>query len=57
MKIAHSFTAGEGREPEMCSGCRVCLFMQPHMLSSCVLWEVRPKSTKQTIYARVAAAK
>ena len=56
MKIAYTFTAGEGRGPEMCSGCRVCLVTQPHMLSSCVPWKVRPESTKQTIYARVAAA-
>ena len=41
----------------MCSGCRVCLVTQPDMLSSCVPWKVRPKSTKQTIYARVADAK
>ena len=57
MKIAYNFTAGEGRGPEMCSGCRVCLVTQPHMLSSCVPWKVRPESTKQTIYARVPAAK
>ena len=57
MKIAYNFTAGEGRGPEMCSGCRVCLVTQPYMLSSCVPWKVRPESTKQTIYARVAAAK
>ena len=57
MKIAYDFTAAEGRKPEMCSGCPVCLFTQPHMLSSCVPWKVSPKSTKQTIYARVAAAK
>ena len=57
MKIAYNFTAGEGRGPEMCSGCRVCLVTQPYMLSSCVPWKVCPESTKQTIYARVAAAK
>ena len=57
MKIAHNLTAGEGRGPQMCSGCQVCLVTQPYMFSSCVLWKVRPKSTKQTIYARVAAAK
>ena len=57
MKIAYNFTAGEDRGPEMCSGCRVCLVTQPHMLSSCVPGKVRPKSTKLTIYARVAAAK
>ena len=57
MKIAYNVTAGEGRGPEMCSGCRVCLVTQPYMLSSCVPWKVRPESTKQTIYARVAAAK
>ena len=57
MKIAYNFTAGEGRGPAMCSGCRVCLVTQLHMLSSCVPCKVRPKSTKQTIYARVAAAK
>ena len=51
MKIAYNFTAGEGRGPEMCSGCRVCLVTQPYMLSSCVPWKVRPESTKQTIYA------
>ena len=56
IKIAYNFTAREGREPEMFSGCRVCLGKQPDMLSSCVPWKVRPKSTKQTIYARVAAA-
>ena len=56
MTIAYTFTAVEGREPEMCSGRRVCLVTQPHMLCSCVPWKVRPKSTKQTIYARVAAA-
>ena len=57
MKIAYEFPAGEGRGPEMCSGCRVCLVTQPDMLSSCVPWKVRPKLTKQTIYAPVAAAK
>ena len=57
MKIAYNVTAGEGRGPEMCSGCRVCLVTQPYVLSSCVPWKVRPKLTKQTIYARVAAAK
>ena len=57
MKIAYNLTAGEGRGPEMCSGCRVCLVTQPYMLSSCVPWKLRPKSTKQTICARVAAAK
>ena len=57
MKIAYNVTAGEGRGPEMCSECGVCLVTQPHMLSSCVPWKVRPKSTKQTIYAHVAAAK
>ena len=57
MKIACNVTAGEDRGPEMYSGCRVCLVTQPHMLSSCVPWKVSPKSTKQTIYARVAAAK
>ena len=57
MKIAYNFTAGESRGPEMCSECRVCLVTQPDMLSSCVPWKVRPKSTKQTLYARVAAAK
>ena len=57
MKIADNVTAGEGRGPEMCSGCRVCLVTQPDMLSSCVPWKLRPKSTKQTIYARVAATK
>ena len=57
MKIAYNITAGERRGPEICSGCRVCLVTQPHMLSSCVPWKVRPKSTKQTIYARIAAAK
>ena len=41
----------------MCSGCRVCSVTQLDMLSSCVPWKVRPKSTKRTIYARVAAAK
>ena len=57
MKIAYNFTAGEGRGPEMCSGCQVCLVTQPDMLSSCVPWKVRPKSTKQTNCARVAAGK
>ena len=57
MKITPNFTAREGRGPEMCSGCRVCLVTKPHMVSSCVPWKVSPKSTKQTIYARVAAAK
>ena len=57
MKIAYNVTAGEGRGPEMCSGCRVCLVTKPDMLSSCVPWKVRLKSTKQTIYARIAAAK
>ena len=41
----------------MCSGGRVCLVTQPYMLSSWVPWNVRPESTQQTIYARVAAAK
>ena len=57
MRIAGSLTPGEGRGPEMCSGCRVCIVTQPHMLISCVPWRVRPKSIKKTIYARVAAAK
>ena len=57
MNIAYNLTAGEGRGPEMCSGCRVCLVAQLDMLSSRVPWRVRPKSTKQIIYARVAAAK
>ena len=57
MKIAYNFTAGEGRGPEMCSGCRVCLVTQPYILSFCLPWKVRPKSAKQTIYSRVAAAK
>ena len=57
MKIAYNFTAGESRGPEMCSGCQVCLVTQPYMLSSCVPWKIHPKSTKQTIYARVAAGK
>ena len=57
MKIAYNVTAGESRGPQMCSGCRVCLVTQPHMVISCVPRRVRPKSTKQTIYARVAAAK
>ena len=57
MKMAYNFTAGGGRGSEMCSGCRVCLVTQPYMLSSCLPWKVLPKSTKQTIYARVAAAK
>ena len=56
MKVAYNPTAGEGRGPDMCSGCQVCFVTQPHMLTACVQWKVRPKSTKQTIYARVAAA-
>ena len=57
MTIAYNFTAGEGRGQEMCSGCQVCLVTQTYMLSSCVPWKVRPESTRQTIYARVAATK
>ena len=57
MKIAYNVTAGGGRGREMCSGCRVCLVTQPDMLNSCVPWKVRPKLTKKTIYACVAAAK
>ena len=57
MRTAYNFTAGEGRGPELCSGCRVCLVTQPDMLSSCVPWKVRPESIKRTTYARVAAAK
>ena len=55
--MAYNVTAGEGRGSEMCSGFRVCLVTQPDMLSCGVPSKVSPKSTKQTIYARVAAAK
>ena len=49
MKIAYNVTAGEGKGPEMCSGCRVCLFKQPYTLSSCVPWKTRPKSAKKIL--------
>ena len=55
--MAYNVTAGEGRGPEMCSGCWVCIVTKLHMLISCVPWMIRPKLTKNTIYACVAAAK